>query len=374
MIAISSAFDGGNIEVVSIADATARLRIRKDNAADFSQWFYFRVTGTRGRALTLVVENAGQTSYPGGFENYQAVASYDRQDWFRVPTRFDGKIMTIEHVPTSDAVYYAYFAPYSMERHADLVADALTSPLVTLEVPGRTLDGQDIDILEIGEPADGKPALWVIARQHPGETMAEWWVEGFLDRLLDPADAASRALLERAVLYVVPNMNPDGSRRGNLRTNAAGANLNREWKEPSLEKSPEVFHVRQRMIETGIKLCLDVHGDEVLPYNFIAGFEGVPSVMPERLELLEEFKDRYAAINPDFQTVHGYPASAPGKGNLTTSTGYLAEFQGVLAMTLEQPFKDTADTPRPEEGWSPERAMRLGASVIDVLLPMAGKL
>src|SRR5690606_1512808 len=146
-------------------------RIRKDNAADFSQWFYFRVTGTRGRALTLAIENAGEVSYPGGFENYSAVASYDRQEWFRVPTRFDGKIMTIEHVPTSDAVYYAYFAPYSMERHADLVADALNSPLVALEVPGKTLDGQDIDILEVGEPAEGKPALWVISRQHPGETM-----------------------------------------------------------------------------------------------------------------------------------------------------------------------------------------------------------
>ena len=35
----------------------------------------------------------------------------------------------------------------------------------------------------------------------------------------------ARVLLERAVFYVVPNMNPDGSALGNLRTNAAGANL-----------------------------------------------------------------------------------------------------------------------------------------------------
>ncbi|MBU0723631.1 MAG: hypothetical protein KJ904_11255 [Alphaproteobacteria bacterium] len=374
MIAISSAFDGGNIDILGIDGLTASLRIRKDNAADFLQWFYFRVSGCKGRALTLSVQNAGEASYPGGFENYSAVASYDRQTWFRVPTRFDGKVMTIEHMPVVDAVYYAYFAPYSMERHADLVARALTSPLVTLDVPGQTLDGQDIDILRIGQPKEGRPALWVISRQHPGETMAEWWVEGFLDRLLDPADPVSRALLDAAVLYVVPNMNPDGSRRGNLRTNAAGANLNREWKDPSLERSPEVFHVRQRMIDSGIRLCLDVHGDEALPYNFIAAFEGVPSVTEPMLALLAEFKERYAALNPDFQTAHGYPVAAKGQGNLTTSTGYLAEFHGVIAMTLEQPFKDTADTPRPEEGWSPERARHLGASALDVLLPMAGKL
>ena len=37
----------------------------------------------------------------------------------------------------------------------------------------------------------------------------------------------------------VPNMNPDGSYRGHLRTNAKGANLNREWKNPTPEYSPE---------------------------------------------------------------------------------------------------------------------------------------
>lgn len=38
----------------------------------------------------------------------------------------------------------------------------------------------------------------------------------------------------------VPNMNPDGTWRGHLRTNAVGANLNREWEKPTLERSPEV--------------------------------------------------------------------------------------------------------------------------------------
>jgi murein tripeptide amidase MpaA len=33
-------------------------------------------------------------------------------------------------------------------------------------------------------------------------------------------------------------MNPDGSVRGNLRTNAAGANLNREWLNPTHGTQP----------------------------------------------------------------------------------------------------------------------------------------
>ena len=73
-------------------------------------------------------------------------------------------------------------------------------------------------------------------------------------------------------------MNPDGSRRGHLRTNAAGVNLNREWHAPSAEKSPEVLAVRNAMDETGVDFAMDVHGDEAIPANFLAGFEGIPSL------------------------------------------------------------------------------------------------
>ncbi len=44
----------------------------------------------------------------------------------------------------------------------------------------------------------------------------------------------------------MPNVNPDGSIRGHLRTNATGANLNREWQDPTLERSPEVHSCQSR--------------------------------------------------------------------------------------------------------------------------------
>ena len=75
-----------------------------------------------------------------------------------------------------------------------------------LEVPGHTLDGQDIDLLHVGEAGRGKRHCWLIARQHPGETMAEWWMEGALECLLDPADPVARELLRRRpIFHIVPN-------------------------------------------------------------------------------------------------------------------------------------------------------------------------
>jgi murein tripeptide amidase MpaA len=47
---------------------------------------------------------------------------------------------------------------------------------------------------------------------------------------------------------------------------------------------------------------------------------------------------------------------------------------GCLAMTLEMPFKDSAITPDAEFGWSPERAMKLGASQLDAIRSVLDRL
>lgn len=194
--------------------------------------------------------------------------------------------------------------------------------------------------------------------------MAEWFVEGFLQRLLDGDDPVARVLLAQCVFYVVPNMNPDGAVRGNLRTNAAGANLNREWHSPSLEKSPEVFLVRQKMREVGVDLNLDVHGDEGLPYNFCVGTEGNPGYTP-RLEALENsFRAAWLASSPDFQTAQGYSRSQPGQANLSLATNWVGQNFDCLAFTIEMPFKDNADLPSEQTGWSGARSKKFGASVL----------
>jgi murein tripeptide amidase MpaA len=372
---ISSQFDSGSIEVVDIRDpGDAHLQIRHDSNSEFLQWFNFRASDVKGVPLALHIDNAGTTSYPAGWQDYRAVATHDRQHFFRVPTDYDGKRLTIRHTPTRDVVYYSYFAPYSHERHQDLIARSLAAEGVHHHLLGHTLDGRDLDLLQIGEPAKHLRTCWIIARQHPGETMAEWLVEGLLARLLDPEDPVARSLRQRAVFNIVPNMNPDGSFRGNLRVNAAGANLNREWLTPTRERSPEVLLVRERMAATSVDFCLDVHGDEALPYNFIAGPDGVSSVPQRVRDLQAAYEANLARFSPDFQTVHGYEPAPPGAANLTMCTNYVADTFGCLSMTLEQPFKDTAETPNPAVGWSPERCRKLGHANLDALLSVLAEL
>jgi murein tripeptide amidase MpaA len=370
MISIDSAFDSGNIHVERVTGPNdIVLTIGKDAHSDFYQWFHFRLSGGRGQRCIIRIIDLNHCAYPGGWPGYRTCVSEDRQTWRRAPTSFDTKsangTLTIEVTPSVDQLWLAYFAPYSMERHHDLIARIAARPGVRADVLGHSLDGRAIDRLVVG---DGPKTVWLYARQHPGESMAEWWTEGALERLTDPHDPVARLLRQQATFHIVPNMNPDGSFRGHLRTNAAGVNLNREWNAPSAEKSPEVLCVLGAMDKAGCHLAMDVHGDEAIPQVFIAGFEGIPSIAPKQLALLADYKARLARITPDFQTAKGYPVARPGTANLAMSTNQLAERFGCLAMTLEMPFKDNDDLPCAEFGWSPQRSMQLGRDCLAAIM------
>lgn len=372
---ITDNFDAGNIEVINLEDKKdIQLAIRPDVGGEFFQWFNFRLSGQVGEQYVLNIVNAGESSYPTGWESYQAVASYDRQHWFRLPTTYkEGKLTIVADLEYA-TIQIAYFAPYSYERHQDLLAAAQEHPLVTLEHLGETLDKRDLTLVKIGDNDASKRNIWITARQHPGETMAEWLVEGLLQSLLDSNNANSRVLLEKANFYIVPNMNPDGSVRGHLRTNAAGTNLNREWSNPSLEKSPEVFYVINKMEETGVDLFYDVHGDEALPYVFLAGSQGAPSYNERLANLRDKFSDVLKLASADFQSEFGYDIDAPGTANMTLATNWVAERFDCLANTLEMPFKDNDNVPDAETGWSPERSAKLGEASLIAMLAVVDEL
>src|SRR3982750_4031094 len=296
---ISSSFDAGNIRVVRQDDSSAELEIANDHMSDFYQWFYFRVAGGAGRELTLRITNCAGSAYPNGWPDYKAVLSLDRGEGVRISdTSYADGVLTIKRTPPQDVVWIAYFAPYSMERHHGLVTQTAALPDVGYRSLGKSLDGQDIDCLTIGK---GALNVWLYARQHPGESRAEWWMEGAPEKLPDDDDPVARVLRSECTFRVGPNMNPDGSRRGHLRTNAVGVNLNREWHSPSPEKSPEVLCVRNAMDETGVAFAMDVHGDEAIPANFLAGFEGIPSWTDVLGEKFYTFARALAEATPEFQ-------------------------------------------------------------------------
>ncbi|MDF3242084.1 M14 family metallopeptidase [Pseudomonas veronii] len=375
-IKISTNFDSGNIQVLDASDAYhLLLAIKPDTRSHHFQWFHFKAEGMHvGHTHTFRLSNAGQSSYKHAWSGYNAVASYDHVNWFRVPTRFDGETLHISLETREKHAWFAYFEPYSRERHDWLIDQALNHAGTRLLATGKSVEGRDIQLLRRGKGGEGRRKVWIIAQQHPGEHMAEWFMEGIIERLQQDGDAELKKLLAVADLYLVPNMNPDGAFHGHLRTNAMGQDLNRAWQSASQEISPEVLFVQTQMEKYGVDLFLDIHGDEEIPYVFAAACEGNPSYTP-RIEALEKhFRSHLSALTRDFQTTHGYTRDLPGEANMTLACNAVGEKYDCLSLTLEMPFKDNDDAPNPNTGWSGKRSMQLGKDVLSSVADIVGLL
>jgi murein tripeptide amidase MpaA len=393
-ISISDAFDGANIEMVELKDdngaCTILLHVKPDVYTELekkkhSQYFCFRST-LSGLAeqttstVTYLIENADSVSYPGAWKGSTIFYSNnvaDADSWKRkLDTTYDeqhGNLSWTHDHERNGSVYFTYFPPYSYDRHMNLVAKCAESKHARVETLGQTLQGREIDCVQVGT---GDTKCWIIHRQHPGEPMAEYYAEGLLTRLLGletngEVDGMVRKLLGLYTFHIVPNMCPDGSVLGHLRTNSAGANLNREWaslgdyEAPTLERSPEVYYVWNKMQETGVDIFLDVHGDEELPFNFLSGAEATKNWGPRLESLHGAFTAAYSRTNPDMQKEVGYTPETDPRNNVATNA--VANRFDCLSVTLEMPFKDCLSNPDPERGWSPNRSRMLGASALEAL-------
>ena len=120
-----------------VTEVTLKIRpdpyCESDKRAHF-QWFYFRSSGFQhlpvGHTVRYILANAGEASFAPAWNDYKVVYSANREDWRRVQATSyqDGKLV-FEHTVGEDGelgaasqLYFSYFAPYSYERHMELVA------------------------------------------------------------------------------------------------------------------------------------------------------------------------------------------------------------------------------------------------------------
>ena len=104
------------------------------------------------------------------------------------------------------------------------------------------------------------------------------------------------------------------------------------------------------------------------PTFLIARLEAFLRSSPKQQALHQRYQGDPARANPDFQTEHGYPDSAPGKANLTMcDQPARRDASAASPMTLEMPFKDNDAAPDERTGWSPARCRKFGMARLDAL-------
>lgn len=363
---IESGFEGGNGRLIAVSSDTADIEIVPDKDAAWSQWFSFKLCGAKGRAVTVRIRNAQATTYPEGWPDYRVFASEDGENWQRMDTDYVDGCLILRCRPEADALWFAYFVPYQLAR-LEALLDFARRQGAAVTCLGRSFEDRPVHCVSIGR---GPVPVWIVARQHAGETMASWWVEGFVRRLLS-SDPLAAQLLSEMRFHIVPLVNIDGAVRGHLRGSASGVDLNRQWETPDLERAPEVAAIVAAMTRLGCAAVLDIHGDEVIPHVFADGCDVAPGATVEQCAGVRRFKEALLKSSSVFQVAVGYPASYAGSGAQAMCARAVAARFDAVGITLEMPFRDCREC-RPGDAWSADTAVQFGHDCLPAVAAIFG--
>jgi hypothetical protein len=189
-----------------------------------------------------------------------------------------------------ETVWFAHCYPYTytdLQQYLKTIDENLAlRPFCKRRLLCQTLAGNRCELLTITAHTTDpdvlakRPAVFVTARAHPGETNTSFMVKGLIDFLLGDSKEA-RTLRNFMVFKIVPMLNADGCIHGNYRTSLAGRDLNRRYTAPSTDLFPTVAAVKDLLRSThvsrGVLLFLDLHGHSRKKNVFLYGCDAAAS-------------------------------------------------------------------------------------------------
>ena len=294
---ISSDFESGNINHIKNVqrkkDVLVILEIKdepysKNTKRKYQNWFYFKSNDVQRKSMTYTIRNINV--FGNDWKGFNVCYSYDNKNWKRIKTSFSkkNKTLTWNHKSTKKNVYYAYYPPYTTKMKQKLMNTYKDKK----GVKAKTLGKSGVDVLILG---DGPLNIFIVARQHPGESIGSWMIEGFLKQYFKNKQ---RKLIESIfTVYVIPMANPDGVKLGHWYTNKNGQNLNRSWRH---NKTPETNDMKRLMQKENTMLYLDLHGDEGSSRHFTT------SCIESENKVRDGFNKTMALFCPNYQTEDYY--------------------------------------------------------------------
>ena len=263
---ISSNFESGNIKKININtkknDYSIILEIEDEPyhsgvKKKYQNWFYFKTSNVQRKTINYTIQNI--RIFDNDWRGFNVCYSYDNKNWKRIKTSFSKKEKTLKwtHKTTKRHIFFAYYPPYTT-----LMKNTLINKYKNRKGVKHIVLNKNIDTLLLGT---GPLHIYIVARQHPGETIGSWMTEGFLKAYFS---SKQRKVIEKTfTIVIIPMANPTGVKSGHWYTNKKGQNLNRSWRH---NKTPETTAIK-KLINSGPEgiLYLDLHGDEGASKHFI---------------------------------------------------------------------------------------------------------
>ena len=344
---------------------TFRIGLKDDTNATTKDWFSFRVQQVPGRSLTFRLENLVTASSAWLFRQ-PVVSTDDGQSWSRITdTGSDSTTFIFSYTVQSADDWVALSPAYSFARYLALIEELEADPAVAAVTEvGRTIGDNPLHHLEIrSQPVGTLPAVWAVARQHPGEPGGSYMMEGFL-RWAVSSDPDAVTLRSRAEIHAIPFLNADGVLAGNQRVNLAGLDLNRQWANPTLAESPSVYWAQDAITnfrDAGgqTRIMLDFHSAPKGRSNFFYYNQEASSSTPFYTEM-RALIDTIQSINGDFVPLENSVAR-PVQGERVRGWGF-SELD-THGLTIESSGNDVRYGPFTGQQMTPERLLALGEAV-----------
>ena len=286
-VSFSKDFDSGSYDsIVQVTEDQEYNITLFDNPIGNNDWLYFNATNVLNRNITFNIVNVnGEFNFWNSTTDTHMIFSCDADNdssWIRI-TNFNypnnGSVFTFWYNFTEcNSVRIAPIYPYPYSRMVNYY-DGLSSTYLTKSIIGTSVLDRNLYSFKITNSLisdDDKKSIYIISRQHPGETYSSWSSEYIINHLLNESNTNSTELRNNFIFYVMPMLNPDGVFLGYTRTNSDFVDLNRAWDNVGSE---EVNIIRPYIVSINnlksIDLFLDVHslGDGLSDTGFCKGVD-----------------------------------------------------------------------------------------------------
>ena len=254
-------FDGAHCNSVEKRNDTLfTVTINPENEPiNLSPWYAFRIQNDQNKKIWIELD------YGDYKHRYNPKQNNSGQTWSEVDIssayfNADSTSFTFP-VTESEPSFISAQQIFTSTDLLNWASDFSQSPLVTMEVVGKSKLGRDLVLLDMKkETKTGKKLIVIFSRQHPPEVTGFFAMQAFVDVLAQTANEVG--FLDDYRILIYPMLNPDGVDMGNWRHNSAGVDLNRDW---AYYNQPEIRQIADHVVKEAydngsqVVLGLDFH-------------------------------------------------------------------------------------------------------------------
>jgi len=349
-IALETDFPGGNGALLGVdgsADPPAVRFAAEPKNCPMALWFHFRLRGPGDRGVRAVLANPEQTLGGPDWSGNRPVARAGGE-WARLgpAERVEapgGRVEWGWDLPPGDAVEMAHCFPYQPE---DLRAtlDELGGAFGAATI-GVSLAARPLPRVFSGLPAPGRPAVYLTARHHAGETPGSWVLDGLLRHV-----AADERLREAATWWATPFVNLDDVVGGSYGKDPWPHDCNRGYGRPGPCRPESLAVVRDatRLKDAaGRMLFIDVHAPGHAERANYVPTRGWDEDSPDN-PVAEAFAAAFQAACPEDIRSREKTTATPKPGPVIyrgmSSRAWAQEVLGVDAISLEISYQGNGRT------------------------------